>query len=99
MIFTNLVFAGVLALLLGVGVFCVTQALRTYLRYRGKRLITCPETHRAAAVHVDVAKAANSGRLLSDCHQMAATTNALARGWKLYGANAGNLKKYSLHRL
>jgi len=61
MILSNLILAAVLVLLLGAGVYSVSLALRTYLRYRGKRLVTCPETHRAAAVHVDVAKAAGQG--------------------------------------
>jgi len=33
-------------------------AVRTYLRYRGKRLVTCPETRNPAAVHVNAGKAA-----------------------------------------
>jgi len=36
----------------------VIMATRTYLKYRGKRLVTCPETRNAAAVHVDAGKAA-----------------------------------------
>jgi hypothetical protein len=33
-------------------------ATRTYLKYRGKRLVTCPETRNPAAVHVNAGKAA-----------------------------------------
>ncbi|MGB7437850.1 MAG: hypothetical protein WBR26_05370 [Candidatus Acidiferrum sp.] len=53
---TNLILAAILVLLIGTIVFGVVFAFRTYLRYRGQRLVTCPETHRSAAVHVDVAK-------------------------------------------
>jgi hypothetical protein len=34
------------------------MATRTYLKYRGKRLATCPETRNPAAVHVNAGKAA-----------------------------------------
>jgi len=36
----------------------LTVALRTYVKYRGERVITCPETHQAAAVHVNATNAA-----------------------------------------
>jgi hypothetical protein len=58
MILTNLILATILVLLIGALVFGISRAFRTYLRYRGQRIVTCPETHRAAAVHVNVAKAA-----------------------------------------
>ena len=38
-----------------IGLIMVT---RTYLKYRGKRLVTCPETRNPAAVHVNAGKAA-----------------------------------------
>jgi hypothetical protein len=44
-----------LAVVASLGVFL---ALRTFLRYRGQRVITCPETHQPAAVHVNVVRAA-----------------------------------------
>ncbi len=47
------VLAGYLALRL-------VAALRYYFRFRGKRLVICPETHRAAAVDVATGKAAIS---------------------------------------
>ena len=59
MILTNLIFAAILVLVIGVVVFGVAVAFRTILRYRGQRLVTCPETHQPAAVHVNVAKAAS----------------------------------------
>jgi len=34
------------------------RALQTYLEFRGERLITCPENHKAAAVRVAAGKAA-----------------------------------------
>ncbi len=40
--------------------FLSARALRAYLKYRGKRLITCPENHRPAAVEVDASRAAGS---------------------------------------
>lgn len=46
---------GLLALGLGVG---LTRAARTYLKYRGKRIVSCPETHHAAAVRVAAGDAA-----------------------------------------
>jgi hypothetical protein len=49
------------------------RALRTYLKFRGKRLVSCPETHQAAAVRVAAGKAAleatvgNQELRLSEC--------------------------------
>jgi hypothetical protein len=37
------------------------RATRSYFKFRGKRLVTCPETQRPAAVEVDAAKAAVAG--------------------------------------
>ena len=34
------------------------RALQTYLKFRGKRIVSCPETHHAAAVRVAAGKAA-----------------------------------------
>jgi hypothetical protein len=39
-------------------VFELVRALRTYLKFRGKRIVSCPETHQAAAVRVAAGKAA-----------------------------------------
>jgi hypothetical protein len=57
MVLTNLILAAILAVLIGGSVFGLVLAFRTYLRYRGQRLVTCPETHQPAAVHVNAAKA------------------------------------------
>jgi hypothetical protein len=49
------------------------RALRTYLKFRGKRLVSCPETHQAATVRVAAGKAAleatagNQELRLSEC--------------------------------
>ncbi|MGD1155618.1 MAG: hypothetical protein ABSA41_07290 [Terriglobia bacterium] len=40
-------------LALGVWVFWSVRGVRAYLQARGKRLVTCPETHCAAAVELD----------------------------------------------
>jgi hypothetical protein len=49
----------VVAVAVGVGLAFLIQALvRAYLRYRGKRVVTCPETEQYAAVHVDAMHAA-----------------------------------------
>jgi len=60
MILTNLILAAILVLLIGTIVFGAVVAVRNYLRYRGQRLVTCPETHQAAAVHVNAGKAATT---------------------------------------
>jgi len=36
----------------------MAQAVRVYLRFRGKRIVSCPENHRPAAVELNAAKAA-----------------------------------------
>lgn len=52
----------VIYLLLGLGVAYilvgVTQAVRAYLKWRGKRLVTCPEAKQLAAVALDARRAA-----------------------------------------
>ncbi|MGC2325639.1 MAG: hypothetical protein WA604_02925, partial [Candidatus Sulfotelmatobacter sp.] len=47
-----------LALALGLFVFRAIPGIRAYFEYRGKRLITCPETHKPAAVDVAAGEAA-----------------------------------------
>jgi len=54
----NLILVAILILVLSAAVFALTMAIGTYIRFRGKRLITCPETLNPAAVHVNVARAA-----------------------------------------
>jgi len=58
MVGSNLILAMIIVLVAGGVVFGSAVALRTYLRYRGKRVITCPETRKAAAVHVNATNAA-----------------------------------------
>lgn len=48
----------VLVLTVAVLYFVVPYAAGAYLRYRGKRVITCPETRKPAAVEVDARHAA-----------------------------------------
>ena len=54
----NFMLAAIAIVLAGGIGYSLYLSMKTYSRYRGKRLITCPETHQAAAVHVNVAKAA-----------------------------------------
>lgn len=56
----NLILAAILILLAGTVVAGLAVGLRTFLRYRGQRLVTCPANHETAAVHVNAAKAASS---------------------------------------
>lgn len=63
MILSNLILAAVLVLLIGTLIFGITLGVRNYLRYRGQRLVTCPETHQAAAVHVNAGKAATTAMI------------------------------------
>jgi hypothetical protein len=55
----------VVVLALGLFVFRAIPGIRAYFDYRGKRLITCPETHKAAAVDVAAGEAA-VGAFLSE---------------------------------
>jgi len=47
-----------LVVILGVAYFVVPLLAGTFLKFRGKRVITCPETRKPAAVEVDAAHAA-----------------------------------------
>ena len=46
------------AAILAAVVFELTRVLRTYFKFRGKRIINCPENHQSAAVRVAAGKAA-----------------------------------------
>ena len=48
----------VLLLATGLFLFRAIPGIRAYFKFRGKRLVTCPETHQAAAVAVGAAEAA-----------------------------------------
>ncbi len=54
-------------------VFRGVASIRVFLKFRGKRLVTCPETHKPAAVEVAAGKAAKQALVgtvdlrLSDC--------------------------------
>ncbi|MGC2670542.1 MAG: hypothetical protein WA299_01655 [Candidatus Acidiferrum sp.] len=56
-IFIGASVAAVMLLALGLGVG-VTRAVRAYVKYRGKRIVSCPETHQAAAVRLAAGDAA-----------------------------------------
>jgi hypothetical protein len=57
MVLANLILAAVLVLVIGALVFAAAVGFRTSLRYRGQRLVTCPENQQSAAVRIDSAKA------------------------------------------
>jgi hypothetical protein len=62
---TILVVIAVLVIVLGLFVFRAIPGVRAYFEYRGKRLITCPETHKTAAVDVAAGETA-VGAFLSE---------------------------------
>src|SRR5208282_627742 len=55
---TILLVIALLALSVGLFVFRAIPGMRAYFEFRGKRLITCPETHKPAAVDVAAGEAA-----------------------------------------
>jgi len=57
---TGTILAAIVVVTAAVGlfVFRAIPGIRTYFGYRGKRLITCPESHKAAAVDVAAGEAA-----------------------------------------
>lgn len=55
----------VVVLAVGLFVFRAIPGVRVYFNFRGKRLITCPETHKTEAVNVDAGEAA-VGAFLSE---------------------------------
>jgi hypothetical protein len=69
----NYIFIGLALAAAGLLMFGLVRAIRTYLKFRGKRIVSCPETHEAAAVRVaarDAALQATVGRdelMLSEC--------------------------------
>jgi len=62
---TMLIAIAVLVLAAGLFVFRAVPGVRAYFNNRGRRLITCPETHKSEAVEVD-AKEAALGAFLSE---------------------------------
>src|ERR1041384_2571745 len=60
---STLVVLSVVAIALGLLIFFSVPALRPYFSFRGKRLITCPESHKPAAVEVAAGKAARTALL------------------------------------
>ena len=55
---TALIVTVVVLLAVGLFVFRAIPAIRAYFQYRGKRLITCPESHTCEAVDVNAKEAA-----------------------------------------
>ena len=62
---TILIAIAVLALAVGLAVFRAIPGVRAYFQFRGKRLITCPESHTPEAVDVAAVEAA-AGAFLSE---------------------------------
>lgn len=62
---TVLIAIAVVALAVGLFVFRAIPGVRAYFDYRGKRLITCPESHTTEAVEVNATEAAE-GAFLSE---------------------------------
>jgi hypothetical protein len=62
---TLLICIAVLALAVGLFVFRAIPAVRAFFDYRGKRLVTCPETHKPEAVNI-AAVEAGVGAFLSE---------------------------------
>jgi hypothetical protein len=62
---TLLISIAILALAVGLFVFRAIPGVRAYFDYRGKRLITCPETHKPEAVDIAATEAA-LGAFLSE---------------------------------
>jgi hypothetical protein len=62
---TVIITLAVVALAIGLFVFRAIPGIRAYFDYRGKRLVTCPETHKAEAVDIAVGEAA-VGAFLSE---------------------------------
>lgn len=60
---STLLILSAVAMVLGLAVFFCVPALRAYRTFHGKRIITCPETHKPAAVEVAAGKAARTGIL------------------------------------
>ena len=54
----NYLLVGLLAFVAALAILRIVPALRLYLRFRGKRIVSCPETRQAAAVRVSAGKAA-----------------------------------------
>ena len=65
MTFTLLIAVTVLALAVGLFVFRAIPGVRAYFTYRGKRVVTCPETKQTVAVDVNATEAA-AGAFLSE---------------------------------
>jgi len=63
MTLSSLILATIFVLLFGAVASAMVIAFRTSLRYHGKRVVTCPETQKPAAIHVNVGRAARQAIL------------------------------------
>jgi hypothetical protein len=72
----------VLVLAAGLFVLRAMPAVSAYFNFRGKRLVTCPETHNPEAVDVAAAEA-GVGSLLQRTHATPQRMLALARASRL----------------
>ncbi len=61
--FSGLYFVVVGLVLLAVAALLITVVVQNFLKYRGDRLVTCPETKAPAAVHVNAIRAAGAAVL------------------------------------
>jgi len=65
------ILVGLILVAAGVVYYLARQAMATYLRYRGTRVITCPESRSPAAVRVDVLDAVVGALRGSNEHRLA----------------------------
>ena len=87
MVFPHLLVAVVILFLAVIVSFGLYLSVRAYTRYRGKRIITCPETRQPAAVHVNALKAAKEAIFskpnirLDQCSRWPEPPNAARSAW------------------
>lgn len=65
------ILVGTVLILAGIVFYLTRKAVATYVRYRGTRVVTCPETRGPAAVRLDVADAVVAALRGSDEHRLA----------------------------
>ena len=71
---TLLITIAILVLAAGLFAFRAIPGVRTYFNYRGKRLVTCPETKETVAVDVNAKEAAEGGFLSEPTLRLSACT-------------------------
>jgi hypothetical protein len=70
MVSTNLILAAILVLMVGAIAYGIVKVFHAYLKYRGQRIVTCPENHKPAAVQVDAMRAARLTMAGKQCIQL-----------------------------